>query len=94
MHHKNPQERRSKKEKLNSAACMFLRYWGRDNMVTIFQTAFSDAFFLSENVWIFKSSREFVPKGPINNIPNIPALVQMMAWRWTGDKSLSKPMMP
>ena len=33
---------------------------------------------------------KFVPKGPINNIP---ALVQIMAWRRTGDKALSEPMM-
>ena len=47
--------------------------------------------FLNENVWIpIKISLKFVPKGPINNIP---ALVQMMAWRRTGDKPLSEPMM-
>ena len=33
---------------------------------------------------------EFVPKGPINNIP---ALVQVMAWRRPGEKPLSDPMM-
>ena len=31
---------------------------------------------------------EFVPKGPIDNIP---ALVQIMAWRPPGDKPLSEP---
>ena len=47
--------------------------------------------FLNENVWIpTKISLKFVPKGPINNIP---ALVQIMAWRRTGDKPLSEPMM-
>ena len=47
--------------------------------------------FLNENVWIpIKISLKFVPKGPINNIP---ALVQIMAWRQTGDKPLSEPMM-
>ena len=47
--------------------------------------------FLDENVWILiKISLKFVPKGPINNIP---ALVQIMAWRRPGDKPLSKPMM-
>ena len=47
--------------------------------------------FLNENVRILlKISLKFVPKGPINNIP---ALVQMMAWRRTGDKPLSEPMM-
>ena len=47
--------------------------------------------FLNENVWIpIKISLKFVPKGPINNIP---ALVQIMAWRHPGDKPLSEPMM-
>ena len=47
--------------------------------------------FLHENVWIsVEISLKFVPKGPINNIP---ALVQIMAWRRSGDKPLSEPMM-
>ena len=47
--------------------------------------------FLNENVWIpIKISLKFVPKSPINNIP---ALVQIMAWRRPGDKPLSEPMM-
>ena len=47
--------------------------------------------FLNENVIIsIKISLKFVPKGPINNIP---ALVQIMAWRRPGDKPLSKAMM-
>ena len=47
--------------------------------------------FLNENVWIsIKISLKLVPKGPINNIP---ALVQIMAWRRPGDKPLSEPMM-
>ena len=37
-----------------------------------------------------KISLKFVPKGPINNIP---ALVQIMAWRRPGDKPISEPMM-
>ena len=46
---------------------------------------------LCENVLIsIKISLKFIPKGPINNIP---ALVQIMAWRRTGDKPLSEPMM-
>ena len=45
--------------------------------------------FLDENVWIpIKISLKFVPKGPINDIP---ALVQIMAWRRPGDKPLSEP---
>ena len=47
--------------------------------------------FLNENILIpIKISLKFVPKGPINNIP---ALVQIMAWRRPGDKPLSQPMM-
>ena len=47
--------------------------------------------FLNENARIsIKISLKFVPKGPINNIP---ALVQIMAWRRSGDKPLSEPMM-
>ena len=47
--------------------------------------------FSNENVWIsIEISLKFVPKSPINNIP---ALVQIMAWRRWGDKPLSEPMM-
>ena len=47
--------------------------------------------FLNENAWIsLKISLRYVPKGLINNIP---ALVQLMAWRRPGDKPLSEPMM-
>ena len=47
--------------------------------------------FLNENVWIsLKISLRFVSKVPIDNIP---ALVQIMAWRRSGDKPLSEPMM-
>ena len=46
--------------------------------------------FLNENVRILiKISLKFVPKGPINNNP---ALVQITAWRRSGDKPLSEPM--
>ena len=46
--------------------------------------------FLNENVGILiENSLKFVHKGPINNIP---ALVQIMAWRRSGDKTLCEPM--
>ena len=46
---------------------------------------------LNENIRIsIEISLKFVPKAPINNIP---ALVQIMAWRRPGDKPLSEPMM-
>ena len=47
--------------------------------------------FLNENISVaIKISLKFVPNGPINNIP---ALVQMMAWRRPGAKPSSEPMM-
>ena len=46
---------------------------------------------LNENVWnSIEISLKFVSKGPINNIP---ALVQIMAWRRPRDKPLSGTMM-
>ena len=46
--------------------------------------------FMNENLWILiKMSLKFVTEGPINNIP---ALGQIMAWRRSGDKPLSEPM--
>ena len=49
-----------------------------------------ECIFLNENVWIpIKISLKFVPKVPINNIP---ALVQMLAWRRSGSKPLYEPM--
>ena len=47
--------------------------------------------FVNENVRIsIRFSLKFVPKGPINNIP---ALVQIMAWRRPGYKPLSESVM-
>ena len=46
--------------------------------------------FLNENVWIpIKISLKFLSKGQMNNIP---PLVLIMAWRRTGDKPISEPM--
>ena len=60
-------------------------------MAAIFQTTFSHAFSWMK-IYEFrkKISLTFVPKGPIENIP---ALVQLMAWRRPGNKPLSEPMM-
>ena len=45
--------------------------------------------FFNDNVWIsLKIPLKFVSRGPINNIP---ASVQIMAWRRPGDKPLSEP---
>ena len=47
--------------------------------------------FLNENDSVpIQISPKFVPKSPIDNKP---ALVQVMAWRRTGDKPLPEPMM-
>ena len=60
-------------------------------MAAVSQTTLSNAIFWMKNVRIsIKISLKFVPKGPINNKP---ALVQIMAWRRSGDKPLSEPMM-
>ena len=46
--------------------------------------------FLNEHIWIsFKISLNFVPESPIANKPT---LVQVMAWRRTGDKPLPETM--
>ena len=56
-----------------------------------FPDAIFKRIFFNENAWIsIKFSLKFVPKVPINNIP---ALVQIMAWRRSGDKLLSETMM-
>ena len=54
------------------------------------QAIFSHAFFMNETFYILiQISLKFVPKGPIENKP---ALVQVMAWRRTGDKPLPEPL--
>ena len=68
-----------------------ITHWGRDNMTDTFSDVIFKWIFLNEDVWILiKISLKFVSYGPINNIP---ALVQIMAWRRPGDKPLSEPMM-
>ena len=68
-----------------------LTHCGRDKMAAIFQTTFSNAFSWMK---MFKLRLRFhwslFQKGPMNNIP---ALVQIMAWRRPGDKPLSEAMM-
>ena len=66
-------------------------HWGRYKMAAIFQTTFSNEFsWMKMYEYRLQISLKFVPQGPINNIP---ALVQIMAWRRPGDKPLSGPMM-
>ena len=60
-------------------------------MATISRDDIFNRIFVNENVKIsIKLSLQFVPKGPINNIP---VLVQIMAWRRPGNKPLSEAVM-
>ena len=75
--------------------CSVRHYWFNTLRPRRNQQHFADdifkRIFFNKNVWILiKISLNFVRKGPINNIP---ALVQIMAWRRSGDKPLSEPMM-
>ena len=80
----------------DGAQCMYTSYKSkfnvlgpRDKMAAISQTTLS-SWILYENVKIsIKFSLDFVPEGPINNIP---VIVQIMAWRLPGDQPLSEPM--
>ena len=83
------------------AACLLTRIglWAHKVLNTLrprqngrhFPDGIFKCMFLNENVWIaIEISLKFIPKGLINNIP---ALVQIMAWRRTGDKPLSEPML-
>ena len=60
-------------------------------MAAVFADNIYKCIFLTENVLIsLNISRKFVLEIPINNIP---ALVQIMAWRPPNDKPLTEPMM-
>ena len=76
---------------LSQTGCQCLTHWGRDKMNNILQTTFSNVF---SSMKMFEFRLKFhwslFPGGPINNIP---ALVRIMAWRRSGDKPLSGPMM-
>ena len=62
-----------------------------DKMAAISADGIFKCIFLNENVRIFiQISLKFVPKGSIDNKP---ALVQVLVWRWTGDKPLPEPML-
>ena len=70
--------------------CCYLTDWAGKNDRHILDDIFK-CFFQNENMWIsIKISLKFVSKC-LNN--NIPALVQITAWRRPGDKPLSEPML-
>ena len=60
-------------------------------MAAILQMIFCRGIFMNEKFCIsIKISLKFVPEGPIDNNS---ALVYIMAWRQTGAKPLSEPML-
>ena len=72
-----------------SLSTQTLTHWDRDKMAAIFQTTFSSGF-----TWM--AMYEFRLKCHWSlfscvQLTNIPALVQIMAWRQPGDKPLSEP---
>ena len=67
-----------------------LTHLGRDKWTPFGRRPFQVHFLEWKCLNPVKISLKFVPKGRINNIP---ALVQIMAWRRPGDKPLSEPMM-
>ena len=66
---------------------IWLTHWGRDKMAAIFRTTFSIAFSWRKNYEFHILLSLFLR----NN--NMPALVQIIAWRRSGDKPLSEPVM-
>ena len=63
-----------------------LTHWGQEKNGRHFPDDIFKCTFLNENIWIpIKISLK-------SRINNIPALVQIKAWRRPGDKPLSKPM--
>ena len=67
----------------------FLTRFPLDKMAANFADDIFKCIFMNETFCIsIRISLKFVPKGPIDNKP---ALVQVMAWRRTGDKPLPEP---
>ena len=59
-------------------------------MAAVTQTAFFKYIFLNENFGVLnKISLKYIPLGQFDNLA---ALVQIMAWRRSGHKPLSEPM--
>ena len=68
-----------------------LTHSGRDKMATMFADDIFKFIFLNKKCCILiKISLELVPKVPIDNKS---ALIQVMAWHWTGDKPLPEPVL-
>ena len=66
-----------------------LTHWGRDNMAAISQTTFSNALSCINFFYEFRLTFHWSSFQRVIPINNIPALVQIMAWRRLGDKPFS-----
>ena len=65
--------------------------WLQDKMAAFLADNNFKCIFLNENRWIsIRIWLKFVPNGPIDNKP---ALVQVLAWRRTGNKPLPELML-
>ena len=67
-----------------------LTHWGRDKMIAISQTIFSNEFSPMDMYKFWWRFHWHFPKGPIDNIA---ALIQIMVWLRPVDNPLSGPMM-
>ena len=76
---------------MSAAYATDLTYWDRDKIAAISQTTFYIAF-LWMKIYTFRLifSLRFVPQVQVNSIQ---AMVQIVAWRWPGDKPIYEPMM-
>ena len=79
-------------ETQNSRYCgvLVLTQWGQDEIDSILQTTFSNAFFLMKIILFWLNFTEICWQGANQNNP---VLVQIMAWRWSDDRPLSEPEM-
>ena len=65
-------------------------YLPLDKVDAILTDIFKCIFFNENYRILIQISQKFCPRSPIDNKP---ALVQVMAWCWIGDKPLPEPMM-
>ena len=65
--------------------------WGRDKIAAILQMTYQNLLYCKKIFFFIQISLKIVSKGPIYNKPT---LVQIMAWRWVGNKPLSDQWWP
>ena len=76
---------------LESSTGYTLTYLTLDKMAANLADDIFNCILLNENDRIpIQISLKYVPRTPVDNMP---VVVQVMAWRWTGDKPLPEPMM-